>query len=253
MTRVVLVGGIYGSGKSTTAVRLANAACAVGYRTVVVDYDDLAEAGKGEEIDLDKTNRLRYFAWEQDGFVNAVKDVVSQEPDLVVASGTFSTRQRRERFTSQLDDGFYDINVYGLFIMEPMRDTISRIENNRVDNTRLVNAERWREFYQRYNRTFKDEDNTDLLLPSNKNLLAPEYRALLTKGEQNREAFLSSDNTPDKTLKWVVLPRPLRVDVFLEIIKDGIYKPFDVRERLEGLTSTNIMREGNYYLQKERR
>lgn len=226
MKKIVLIGGTYGSGKSTTAQWIAESPHNP-YKTTIVDYDTLIGNHLGKAVDVDNSDELRKKAWGE-LFIPAIIEAL-EKSELVVVPGTFSTRERRTRFVSELGE-IADLTC--LYFMLPMRETTQRIRRGRTDETHLVNIERYKEFYRKANKQFALEDHTDLLLPANRELLAPEYRALLSRKEHNKNVLITPHLDTTRLHHWIVTPEPLHIPDFMKILQEGINKPYEVRQAL---------------------
>src|SRR6266568_1299721 len=101
-SKVVLLGGTYGSGKSTTA-ELIHTSPHNKYKTAIVDYDILIGNGIGVAVDVAHSDAARKEAWHH-LFLPAIQEKIREGYELVLVPGTFSTRERRERFITHLQD-----------------------------------------------------------------------------------------------------------------------------------------------------
>ncbi len=230
MAKVVLIGGMYGSGKSTTATAILENSRHKGYSNpIVIDYDLLIGNG-APQVDVEKAQLLRDDVWKY-RFAQAIEESINMGHDLVLVPGTFSTRERRDRFIQQFSQR-ENIDLHCLFIMEPMKTTIQRIQMGRRDESHLVNQHRWREFYRKFNQGFAVDDHNDLLLPLDRQQLAPEYRALLQKHEKNQASFKSPELDGNQIKRWIVLPRQLHLPDFFDILRDNVIHPLEIRNRL---------------------
>src|SRR5947209_2661318 len=93
---VVFLGGMYGSGKSTTAERIQEYMQDT-YQTALVDYDTLIGNGMGKAVDVAYSEAARKAAWNY-GLLDAVQARIHEGYEVILVPGTFSTRERRERF-----------------------------------------------------------------------------------------------------------------------------------------------------------
>lgn len=226
MKKIILVGGTYGSGKSTTAKEIADSYFNP-YTTDIIDSDMFIGNGMGKTVDVENSDELRRKAWNE--LMLPAINTSLQDHELVIVPGAFYTRERRERFINVLSD-FADVTA--LFYMLPMRETIDRIRRDRTDETHLVNHTRYRDFYRKFNQHFREDNQSDLLLPHNREKLAPEYLALLTKQESNKHIVLTPQLDKTRPHHWIVIPEPLRIETFISAIQKGIHKPHEMRQAL---------------------
>lgn len=215
---VILVGGVYGSGKSTVA-------SALGEQASVVDYDQIIGNTQGKVMKPEELAPIRQLAWSQ-LFLEKLRDSAKNNR-ATIGVGTFTTRERRDRYFEELSA---EAQVIGLYYMLPMKTTIERIKLNRASD-HLVNGNTVIDFYRAHNQTFKTQDHGDLLLPSDPSTLPLEYRALL---QQSKKDFVSSKK------RWVVLPKPLDPATIKETIASGTTDSEKIRALLEGKTDPNL-------------
>lgn len=196
--RAILVGGVYGSGKSTLARSLDGLA-------TVVDYDEVIGDIQGDGVYKDEAlmNQRRAEAWGQ-GFLQRLEDSIKSGSQLTVGFGTFTTRERRDRYFNHLS-GIAEVE--GVYFMIPMKLSIQRIREVRPAGSKLVNAESVLHFYRTHNKTFAGEDHGDLDVPQD---VPPEYRALL-----ERAGYFQAN----QDRRWTVLTQPLEFDQIIDFFK----------------------------------
>ncbi len=226
MKKIIMLGGIYGSGKSTTAMEIAESYFN-NYSTSIVDSDSFFGNGTGKQVDYQNWKETARRAWDREMIPSII--VASESHELIIFIGSFYTHDRRQRYYDTLSE---IADVTALFYMLPMRETIDRIRRGRRDDTHLVNTTRYREFYKRFNQQFKEDNQSDLLLPHDRDRLTPEYLALLTKRKQNRELVVTPQLDKTRPHRWIVIPEPLRIETFMNAIQKGILKPYEMRQAL---------------------
>ena len=232
---VILIGGAYGSGKSTTAKLIHNHLSSLpehplSQGTTTVDYDNLVGDGStGKDIDLKVIDEARKNTWGY-VFMDTIQRRLDEGYDFVLAPGTFFTRERRERYMRELRGR---AEVIGLYFMLPMRQTIADIRTSRTDEVRLVNYVRVLDFYRTHNRAFPKEDHSDLLLPEDRSMLPAEFQAMLNRNEQNRRLLATPHEDhlqPDR--QWIVLTHRLKPEHLVQVLTHDDRKPLTLRESL---------------------
>lgn len=188
MNKIILVGGVYGSGKSTLGREMEGQA-------LVVDYDRITGDGNGIKKTTEQRNSIRQETWNH-LFLNALINSVRSGNPITIGIGTFTTRERRDRYFDALSK---EGDVFGLYYMLPMRETIARIRNSRITDDKLVNVETVLEFYKTHNKVLRAQDNTDLAVPAN---TPKEYMSLLR---------LSGYAPKPQVQRWQVITKPLSV------------------------------------------
>ena len=237
--KVLLLGGYYGSGKTTLTNGLINYyGCGIN-----LDFDNFSQQlGAFDPSQVMLSNEIRAKIWET-YFPNAVETSIKAGNPLTIVAATFAQRPRRDRFMS-IFDRYPEVDVYPLVMMLPMKETIRRIRTGRIGDAHVINDQTVLEFYRRANRTFRNDDHTDFLLPTRRSTLPKEYQALLTKKAVNKDVFFDENRDVDQEKRWVIVPHDLTLET-LEHVIDGDPYPLSIRYNLEGLSiDKSIMDRG---------
>ncbi len=191
MNKVILVGGIYGSGKTTIGEALER-------EGRVIDYDNIIGDVKGNGVlkTPESMEPIRQQAWGY-LFLNALVNSVRMGNPVTVGIATFTTRERRDRYFDTLSK---EAEVTGIYYMLPMKETIDRIRRDRTKGEKLVNGDTVLDFYRTHNRTFIKQDHSDLKIPDT---LPAEYRSLL-----RMSGYLPG------VQRWTVVTQPLTLTDF---------------------------------------
>lgn len=201
MNKVILVGGVYGSGKSTLGHSVERQYHVIDYDYLIGDIETNGVMKVASEMD-----HLRQMSWGK-WFLDALIQSALINP-ITVGLGTFTTRQRRDTYFDAISQV---AEVSGLYYMLPMRETISRIRNDRVGAVKLVNSDTVLGFYRTHNRVFKGENHGDLILPENMVGVPKEYQALLAQSRYK----------PENIQRWLVITEPLRSE---DISRLAVYR-----------------------------
>lgn len=227
--KVLLLGGHYGSGKSTLAENLI----ALNGRGTNLDFDIINQRlGGFDPTKIAESDLVRAQIW-QTHFPSALRERVEAGDPLIIVAATFAQRQRRDNFLKVLQQYQDTIDIYPLLMMLPMRETIGRIRRGRIGSNHLINDETVIDFYRKANRIFRDEDHTDLLLPSNRSLLPPEYRPLLSRNQANKNLLEHPKLDTIGSHPWVVATGDIDASTILKVIQ-GSTNPLMIRDTLEG-------------------
>lgn len=215
---VILIAGLYGAGKSTLCAQLADL---FGRdRAVALIFDTLTD-NDGQPV-YETQERWQLLLLR-------ITESVSEGRDYTVAEGSFHMRETRERFVTILSSR---ATVHCLFFMVPVRTLIKRL-NARTEHPGRITRENYTANLRRYSRSFIHQDNTDLLLPSDRAALAPEYRAAMRLLPQNRELFDHPDHDAAAYRPWLVITDDFDGAYYASLLMQGITDPLAQRVYLE--------------------
>jgi predicted kinase len=220
MGKVVLLGGAYGSGKSSLAQELkqfyGSNCCQV------IDFDDLTRGYRPQLTGWeDYKDHLRHVV-----IPTMVGDSLTSGRTFVVVAATFYKRSSRMIMTEQLSQV---ADVYGFFFMLPLLGTVRRVRQNRpADSDHDVNRATINSHQTKFIRRLEQEGLGDVMLPRDPCRIPPEWRALLARANRSTTA------TPLDyacSARWIALVDPIAAPDIAALLKEARH-PCDIRQRL---------------------
>lgn len=228
MQSVLLIGGMFGSGKTT----LASGICDLyGSDSYNIDFANIYRDVGGEALSQsEKGDAFRDSIWA-DQLSTAIDSKLAEGFKLVVANSSFLISGRRRAILERIDQ---DVNIVPLILAIPIRTSHHRIKASRPFGTHPVNMTNSRESIMRMCRSFITGDNSDILLPSILSTLSPEYLAMLNRSKTNRAMLYNThQDEAERMPQWIMIPDSPTPERCVELIKLGITDPFLIRKYFE--------------------
>ena len=202
MQTVLLIGGVSGVGKSTLGLAIQSL-----YGDSCYNFDFGAVYNPQSKVNN----------WERE-ILDSIHTGLSKGYELVVANSKFNQRIRRDHVLDNIH-----VRTVPLILRPPLLDAFHNIRNGRPEGTHITNADNARcELIDQCAKLARD-DQSDILLPSNKGTVPKEYLAMLQRTELNRP--LLSQNGSDPRVRWVSVCDRITPQRCVEVVRSGVSKP----------------------------
>lgn len=232
---VLLLGGMFGVGKSTLASQIKEL---YGVNCYNFDFADVYRQKNGLALSQSKQgNNYRDANWA-DTITGAINEGLQKDCELVIANSSFLIGARRRVVLERINQ---EVRKLLIILTPPLLVPYHRIKLGRPEGTHIVNKNNARESIHRICNEFIASDNTDLLLPTDPYSLPKEYLSMLCRNEANRNIIFNKlDEEMQRLPRWVLMSHDLSAHKCMDLIQSGIADPFLVRGFLEDNVNVDI-------------
>lgn len=217
---VLLIGGISGAGKSTLASGVKQL---YGDGCYNFDFGTVFERPGGRIAGPE-----RIYDWE-DQIKHNIDTGLQDGYDLVVVNSKFMQRQRRDLVLDYVGGRARTIPI---ILRQPLLDVFHQLREGRPAERHTVNGENAKHSLMKACLRSVDDDQSDILLPSDKGVMPKEYLAILDRSDLNRP--LLNQNGTDSRVRWVAVPHRVTPHECIEVVSRGVEGAYGIRSVLEG-------------------
>jgi hypothetical protein len=220
---VLLIGGVSGVGKSTLASGIKHL---YGEDCFNFDFGTAYERPGGRIAGPERIDD-----WEEQ-ITHAISNGLTEGYGLVVANSKFMQKSRRDFILDYIGE---KARTIPLVLRPPLLDVFHQLREGRPAERHTVNRDNAREALSSLCARSIDDDQSDILLPSDKAMLSREYLAILNRSELNRP--LLNQNGTDPRVRWVTVPERITPHKCIDIVESGAEGAYEIRRVLEGQQS----------------
>jgi len=239
---VIILGGIYGGGKSTKADEILKAygegAVYMGYDSTYAETDEQKALYEKNEIYRDNLPYKEY-CWKK--YAHDIKEALQTNDLVVVDAGFRQSRYRREIIQElQRED---TINVIGLFLLANVGMAIRRVLNDPSRENHVVPKKEHKKKGIAFLWELAKQNKTDIILPSRvketpMTHIPRIYRNVWKKINKISAFALQNPNVDEKFAesgaRWLAInPDKFHVRSFIQAIKAGEKNILRIRDVIE--------------------
>lgn len=222
----MFLGGVSGSGKTTLAAGIKQL---YGEDCYNFDFVHIYQRLKGQvRPDYQIPN------WEEH-MRSSISNGLKQGYELIIANSRFVDRSRRDAAFNFVSG---KATALPLILRPPILTAYHRIKSGRpTPEDHYTHRGNCREQLIDLCKKSIYDDQSDILLPSDKESIPGEYMAILRRSDLNKP--LVNQNGCDLRVKWVSTSQELTPALCVDLVRSGIRDPYAIRSYIEG----NIMRK----------
>lgn len=217
---VLLIGGVCGVGKSTLAS---------GVKQLYGDGCYNFDFGTAYERDGSHIPGPEHIPDWQEQIRTNINRGLDMGFELVVVNSKFDRRFKRDFAIECVGERAHTLPI---ILRQPLLTAFHQLKRGRSEYEFVVNGHNAKQSLISVCHRSVQDDQSDILLPSDKGLMPKEYLAILNRSEHNRE--LLSQNGTDPRVRWVAVPRRITPNECIEIVRSGVEGAYGIRDVIEG-------------------